>query len=60
MPALVAERFVPLIEQPAVPADVTAKVTSPLPLPPLDASAKVSPKNEDVVVTLSAACAGSA
>jgi hypothetical protein len=60
VPALVAERFVPLIEQPAVPAVVTAYETAPLPLPPLDVSAKVSPKNAVVEVSVRADCAASA
>jgi hypothetical protein len=40
----VTDNVVPEIEQPAVPAVVTAYVTAPPPEPPLAVSAKVPPK----------------
>ena len=35
VPTVVYERVVPVIEQPAVPAVVTAYVTAPVPVPPV-------------------------
>jgi hypothetical protein len=55
VPALVAERLVPLIVQPVVPAEVTAYETEPFPLPPLVVSANVDSAAPVVDVIVNAA-----
>ena len=57
LPALVALSVVPLSEQPALPAPVTAYETAPVPEPPVEVRASALPYVPLVLVSVSAACA---